>query len=587
LKNYKKHIDDFFREKLGRYRETPPADVWESLEGKLDTLKPFVPKSPFRWMWHFGMVSLITVLSVSLTRKFTHTLAESTPTATVAPTAAPIASEQTTPVAAAEQATNSRPGDAAVATNEAPNSGDASNDQSHQQNATTSAATAANATPIRDDKNGKQHSNSTPSTKSTNGSIAATTTAASRINALHNNTTAAAAGNTGHATTRTTQTAKGKATQPQLTYASSGSGLQANKRLSRSAANKLTRNEHKLESFFAGKNAISKLAVTEDNAVDNNTTNAATTAGEQKPANTSNAIAAAPVKVAKKEIAPEVKKKAIEKVAEKVAAKPHIKRFDFGVKAGYEMGMTSPSATKWVVAPFMEYYVAPKVSILVQPGMKYATIAQRNVGKVQNYYSIGQDGKVVQNGAPVIDSIKIVSSNVDTYYHTNYRYTQSHDSIAKTRTYGGSYMEFELPLLLQYQVSKQLSVYGGVNLMYSRRMVVTETTYTKTGIQRTMDSTVFGTGSPTSTTPPPMSTVFNYTGSSYSDYQGSAYPMKQENMLRVGYMIGLSYEYSQRWLFDALIQHSPLKPDVKDGYNLNSALSSPYFRLSVGYKLTK
>jgi hypothetical protein len=63
--------------------------------------------------------------------------------------------------------------------------------------------------------------------------------------------------------------------------------------------------------------------------------------------------------------------------------------------------------------------------------------------------------------------------------------------------------------------------------------------------------------------------------------------MKQENMLRVGYMIGLSYEYSQRWLFDALIQHSPLKPDVKDGYNLNSSLSSPYFRLSVGYKLTK
>jgi hypothetical protein len=70
VNNYKKHIDDFFREKLGRYTETPPADVWDSLDGRLDTLKPVIPGSPGKWIWHAGMVSLIAVLGVSLTQKY-------------------------------------------------------------------------------------------------------------------------------------------------------------------------------------------------------------------------------------------------------------------------------------------------------------------------------------------------------------------------------------------------------------------------------------------------------------------------------------------------------------------------------------
>jgi hypothetical protein len=51
-------------------------------------------------------------------------------------------------------------------------------------------------------------------------------------------------------------------------------------------------------------------------------------------------------------------------------------------------------------------------------------------------------------------------------------------------------------------------------------------------------------------------------------------------------MLGFSYEYSKKWLFDALLQQGNAQPELKAGYNINSPLSVPYFRLSVGYNFT-
>lgn len=560
MKNYKKHIDDFFREKLGRYRETPPDDVWDGLQGKLDTLKPYVPTSPFRWVWHFGMVSIIAVLSVSLTRKFINKPATNSKTEVVATTTrvAP-ASEQALSAPASEQPSAQQD---ALASNNQVAGANASMDAQHAQPGST-VATAATANKQVATTGNDQH--------------IAGNTKTTIVRESHANGTKSAK-------------LKDNPAQ-QLAYAATTGSRSTNSRQYNATGNKKENSsQKKLKEFFNGNSSIAQLSATMNNAADNNTGESTELPVEAAAVAANSGLAAVPVinNTVKKVVAPEIKKPVVTpKVAEKKADKPTIKRFDFGVKAGYEQGPSSPSATKWVVAPYLQYHVAPKVSLMLQPGIKYATIDQRNVGRAQTYYSVNQDGKVVQNGPTVIDSIKVRSTNVDTYYHTNYRYTQSHDSISKSKTYGGSYVEFELPVLLNYNISKQLSVYGGVNLIFSKRIVVNENTYVHTGIQRTKDSTVYGTGTPADLTAPTMS-GFTYTGNSYSEYQNPGiYPMKTENMLRVGYMIGMSYEYSNRWLFDALIQHSPLKPDVKDGYNLNSSLSSPYFRLSVGYKLTK
>jgi hypothetical protein len=65
MNNYRKHIDDFFREKLGNYRETPPAEAWGELEERLDGLTPSAPGRNYRWVWHAAMISILAVLGVS------------------------------------------------------------------------------------------------------------------------------------------------------------------------------------------------------------------------------------------------------------------------------------------------------------------------------------------------------------------------------------------------------------------------------------------------------------------------------------------------------------------------------------------
>jgi hypothetical protein len=52
-------------------------------------------------------------------------------------------------------------------------------------------------------------------------------------------------------------------------------------------------------------------------------------------------------------------------------------------------------------------------------------------------------------------------------------------------------------------------------------------------------------------------------------------------------MLGFSYEFKKRWMADMLLQQSKAKPHIQAGYDVNSALSLPYIRLTLGYRLTK
>jgi hypothetical protein len=64
------------------------------------------------------------------------------------------------------------------------------------------------------------------------------------------------------------------------------------------------------------------------------------------------------------------------------------------------------------------------------------------------------------------------------------------------------------------------------------------------------------------------------------------YPAQQGYVLKVGYMAGFSYEFADNWLFDGLVQQGTAPVNNQGGYNINTALSATYFRLTLGYKLT-
>jgi hypothetical protein len=241
--------------------------------------------------------------------------------------------------------------------------------------------------------------------------------------------------------------------------------------------------------------------------------------------------------------------------------------------------MSDAAASKYVVAPYIQYNVSPKVSILTQPAVKYATLKTQTIGDAKSYYKVNNDGKTTH----VKDVVKIEGGSA--VYTTTYNYSQTHDSIVKTNTTGGTYYEVDVPLLLQYKVSSKIAVYGGVNGTYGKKMGIAEQTYEKKGIVKSVDHNV--TGINAIPEPKALNDMITYSGTSVSEYTGPKYSSTETTSLRLGYMLGLSYEYSNRWMLDAMIQQSPLKPDVKEGYNINIPLSSAYFRLSVGYKIKK
>lgn len=484
MKNYRKHIDDFFREKLGSYAETPPSEVWENLETRLDTLVPNGPTAPrlpgssaYRWLWHFGMLSLTVVVGVVLTKMLPGALSATKKTSIEAAAVKPI---EAVPVAAS---TVKNVDDNKETTNAG---------KSVKQNVTP--ATTNNIIPNQ------------PANKQ-----AAVTTGKMHI------------------------------------Y---GSQAQAGNKQSTPTAN------DKNLSAGAEQEAIA-------------TVNSNIYSAWMKPV--------VPIKTAL------VRSRAIGKPLPELPGKykPYFK-WEAGIKGGYEMGFTNLAATKYTVSPYIQFNITRKLSIMTQPAVKYAKIASRNIASQTYYQANGWNPTALH-----VDSSYKNDNAINPYwlYSTTVTYTQTHDSIIKSYSVGGTYLEFEMPLLLKYAITSQFSIYGGANMVFTKLPGITEHTDSQRILSTSGPVTRTQVGS--APTPPPPPGDVAYPGTPLSSYKGPLSPAQQGGQLTFGYTIGFSYEYSKRWLFDALMQQNPTKSDVKGNYNLNIPLSSPYFRLSVGYKLIK
>ncbi len=258
-------------------------------------------------------------------------------------------------------------------------------------------------------------------------------------------------------------------------------------------------------------------------------------------------------------------------------------RWEAGVKAGYETGFNNDAARKGVISPYLQYNISSRWAVMLQPSVKSAALNSRRIGAPQTYHKIN-DSKVT-----LVDSLPVYLGedlgNV-AFWKRNYAYSESYDSIIKKSSIGGTYAEFELPVLLKYYINKKTAVYGGVNIIYSKLISVKENTQTYAHIPRTTTKSIAGPTVNTSA-PPSIDSVFTYTSSPISNYTGPQYSATNSSEVRLGYMLGLTYEYNKRWLVDALIQQSPANANVQAGYNVNTALAAPYMRVTLGYKLVK
>lgn len=505
-----KHIDEFFREKLGRYSETPPADAWGDLDKKLDTLVPHVPTSPFKWLGHAAMVTIIAVLGVSVVPKFTGSEHNST-----------AVNHQDINQLASSTATsfNTNGSVASVNATAIPEHSDNSNEDLPQGN--TGAADEQVAMPKTDDnKDGNQAAKRQPQLKqiSVNAGSVADRAGSSLI------------GSPSQPAGRPSDQEGEITPAPTLEQFNSAADQEANRKIEK------------------------KEPVANPTPI---------------PAK-SNVLK--PEAIAKKELGHNRKK-------------PDFARFEAGMKLGYEKGLNAISATKYVFAPYIQYNFSSRISVMLQPAAKYANSPVRTIGSAKSYNSVNDDGTVTDMGTKEVSYTDGSSTSV--YYQTTFRYSQSHDSVVKTNTYGGRYLEFELPVLLKYNLSKKTSVYGGVNMVYSKTTGVKENTFVKSGIRSMADTTIEGALPKTKPDALPINEVITYNGTPFSEYNGPLYPAAQSSQVRFGALLGITYEYSDRWLLDALIQQNPAPKDMRGGYNINAPLSATYFRLSVGYKLTK
>lgn len=544
MKNYRKHIDDFFREKLGAYTETPPPEVWEDLETRLDGLA--MPFSYMKLLKHFVIVSLIAVVGISVTKSFSG-------------------------------------GNNILFTNWF----SSNNQPKGEINKTTNAATLA-----KNDTKGQLAKVSSDNNGVQNQMVTDNQTKTAVIASNNNNALIVPDNNGGSSSSQ----ANRSNSKPVVASAFSTSANNAMKKLEKISKNKLHKNQGIVKlnlerSNNTGSNSYpveSSIAINvidskggkpglgdEINQNDGNHTNLNSSSKKLETKVLPVAVKQDIPKVnAEKNSPKNVEKPAI------VLSNPH---FEAGIKVGYENGFSSVSAGKDVVAGYLQYNINSKFSVMAQPGIKYAGFDFGRVGSAQKYYRENNDSVTTAYGT-VIKKIDVSGGTLDTVYSTPYNYKQSHDSIVKTYTFKGSYFEFELPILLKYKLNKHLAVYGGVNMIYCQLPSISESTYTQKGIIRSVNDTNSTRGH---VAPQALNSVITYSGNEYSSYKGPVYSNSNVSKLMFGYMLGFTYECSNHWLFDALIQQEPASKATKLGNNITNPLNQTYFRLSVGYKLSK
>lgn len=514
MKQDRKHIDDFFREKFTNHKETLPPEAWDEMEARLAA--PAGPvATPFRWFWHAAIIGALLILGFTVAknlgdRKTESALADREVTGTIVPTAT---DNRTT------EAQNV-PGTSMPAT-------------------TASGESTHNTQPgIQGTEGGKIMPNTAQNTSNSAGSVSGSIGAPRQQ--------ASNARNTRNARRRV---------QP-------GRGFNHTGEESYTANKPTSEPEYISTPAHSENSAATDLASASPEQTQPGNAPTTSLPGVLKPADsTTSGVSAA------------------KKNTEQLKGRK-MSRFEMGIKAGYEGGWDNLSATKLVLSSYLQYNLDQRWAIMTQPAIKSASVRSQT-GSPASYYQVNNDGQTVQSGATVAHKAVLGPGDTITdYYATPFTYSQSHDSIVKTTHYGGSYFELELPILLQYKLTERLKVYGGVNLVYHQFNAYSVNTYTRKGIVRSVSET--DTTSPSQPITAPTDLSFSYNGNPIQNYRNPV--MSQSAQLLAGYMVGFSYNYSRRWLVDALVQQTPVNTS---GGTLAEPFTGASYRLSIGYKITR
>lgn len=271
-----------------------------------------------------------------------------------------------------------------------------------------------------------------------------------------------------------------------------------------------------------------------------------------------------------------------------------------GIKAGYNKGFNSGwRADRLVVSPYIEYKLPSDLSLVFQPAYLSGNINTGNTQQDKAYHEITSSSfdstsKLVRG---VIDSSVLTPNPPDTVFYS-YEYNQTYDSIYVSYSVKQSKLwEVELPLLLKYSVTDNLSVFAGGSATISSVITTEEKVDRYTGLSKTymqdIDPQTFyvtAPNQPPPAGPPPVNEddIFIYTTDPFSSYvPGQQANSNKNTFVRYGFMLGASYTIRDKWLLDLMIHKSGVDKSVITDNNVQKLYTQPYIRFTVGYKLFK
>jgi hypothetical protein len=260
-------------------------------------------------------------------------------------------------------------------------------------------------------------------------------------------------------------------------------------------------------------------------------------------------------------------------------------KLDWFVKTGLETGIDKKTANKFVLATAVQLGITDKLSLMLQPAIKSGKVNYSQVSKGTLYHDIKSSYtdslktfSITHNAQGIIfDSVK------QTYY-----YQQTHDSLMVSHNLSTrSILEAELPVMLNYKLGKNFSVYGGPVLTYSTMLSIDEKIqHLGTTTRRdTITYAVQRIGASVDLPPmKPIDEVMQYNTPNISQYNNAQYLSSNVNKLRMGYMLGASYNY-KRLSADITVQQNLSRMNYIANPGVRNIYLQPYMRLMLGFKL--
>lgn len=272
---------------------------------------------------------------------------------------------------------------------------------------------------------------------------------------------------------------------------------------------------------------------------------------------------------------------------------------DAGIKLGFSRGFDRTwNADKWIIAPFVQYRMPANLSLIIQPSFQAGRArvgALANSDQVfyeirsSNFDSLGR----VSRGA--IDSSVLTPNPPDTVFRT-YKYGQVYDSIhVGYRVTNTQMWDVELPLMLQYRVSKTFAFIVGGSVAYSSVLQTKEEVNRYEGLTRSYQEvhtpqtffvTTQGQEPPAGPPRKSFSDLFQYDTAPFSDYR-QRQVATTNNFFRYGFMVGASATFKERWMVELMLHKTGVDANAVPDKQLQKIYTQPYLRLMVGYKITK